>query len=175
MAEPFTGQLSLVGFNFAPQPPNWALAAGQTLQINTNSALFALFGTMYGGNGVTNFMLPNLQGAVAIGAGQIPGQDLYVQGQTGGQTTVPLKVAETPGHTHTPMGRPVQRPIVSTPIGNSFADSSGNLYSTSTSPLATMSPLAVSMFGGGGAHNNMMPFLGLYWIIALQGIFPTRG
>lgn len=174
MATPFTGQLSLVGFNFAPQP-GWALAAGQTLAISTNSALFALFGTTYGGNGVNNFMLPNLQGAVAIGAGQIPGQDVYVQGQTGGQTKVALAVAGTPGHTHAAMGKPVPRPIVSTPIGNSFADSTGNLYSTSASPLATMSPAAVSPFGAGGAHNNMMPFLGLYWIVALNGIFPTRG
>jgi microcystin-dependent protein len=91
---PFLGQLSLVGFNFAPQ--GWALAAGQTLTLSQYTALFSLLGTTYGGNGTNNFMLPNLQAAVAVGNGQGTGLDLYPPGQTGGETTVTLQVAQTP-------------------------------------------------------------------------------
>jgi microcystin-dependent protein len=150
---PFLGQLSLVGFNFAPQ--GWALAAGQTLTLSQYTALFSLLGTTYGGNGTNNFMLPNLQAAVAVGNGQGTGLDLYPPGQT-------------------EIGK--RDPAASTPIGNCFGESTGgNLYSTGTSgPLIQLNPLAVSLYGGGGPHNNMMPFLGLTWIIAMQGVYPTR-
>ena len=172
MANPFIGQLSLVGFNFAPL--NWALAAGQTLQISSNTALFSLLGTMYGGNGTSNFMLPNLQSAVAIGVGQSPGLNLYNQGETGGEPTVTLQAAQTPSHTHAPKADLAARSRVAQPVGNCFADSTGNLYSTATAPLAQMNPASVPPFGSGQPHNNMMPFLGLYWIIALQGVYPQR-
>jgi microcystin-dependent protein len=172
---PFLGQLSLVGFNFAPQ--GWALAAGQTLTLSQYTALFSLLGTTYGGNGTNNFMLPNLQAAVAVGNGQGTGLDLYPPGQTGGETTVTLQVAQTPNHSHPPTAEIGKRdPAASTPIGNCFGESTGgNLYSTGTSgPLIQLNPLAVSLYGGGGPHNNMMPFLGLTWIIAMQGVYPTR-
>lgn len=173
MATPYVGQLSLVAFNFAPT--GWAQAAGQILAISSNTALFSLFGTTYGGNGISNFGLPDLQGSVAIGAGQSPGLNQYYPGETGGSDNVTLTVAETPRHTHTAMADQVRRPIVTTPVGNSFTDStSGNLYSSSTSPLAAMNPAAVSIYGSTQPHNNMMPYLGLYWIVALQGVFPPR-
>jgi len=173
MSDQFIGQLSLVGFSFPPYPA-WALAAGQTMSISSNTALFSLLGTMYGGDGKSNFKLPNLQAAVPIGMGQSPGLNQYFQGETGGEETVTLLTAQTPAHTHAPMAGPA-RTSVPTPAGNSFGDSTaGNLYSGSTSPVATMNPAAVSLYGSGQPHNNMMPFLGLYWIIALQGIFPAR-
>jgi microcystin-dependent protein len=173
MATPYLGQLSLVGFNFAPV--NWALAAGQILSISQNTALFSLLGTMYGGDGKSNFGLPNLQNAVPIGVGQSPGLNLYTQGETGGAPTETLQLTQTPNHTHAPKADSAARSHVTQPVGNCFANStSGNLYSTSSSPLAAMNPAAVSMFGSGQAHNNLMPFLGLYWIIAMQGVYPPR-
>lgn len=173
MADPYLGQLSLVGFNFAPL--NWAIAAGQTLQISSNTALFSLLGTMYGGNGTSNFMLPNLQSAVAIGAGAGAGLNVYTQGEVGGEPTVTLQTAQTPSHTHPAKADPTKKNFVAQPVGNCFTDSSGgNLYSSNTSPLAQMNSASVPFFGGGLPHNNMMSFLGLYWIIALQGVFPPR-
>jgi len=172
MANPFIGQLSLVGFKFAPV--GWAIAAGQILPLSQNTALFSLLGTMYGGDGKSNFALPNLQGAVAIGFGQSPGGQYYTQGESSGEQTVALLVSQTPTHNHTPMS--VTRPATqSTPGNNSFAESTaGNIYSTSTSPLTQMNAAAIGLFGGGQPHNNLMPYLGLNWIIALQGIFPAR-
>jgi microcystin-dependent protein len=173
MSEPYLGQLSLVAFNFAPNPPGWALAAGQTLSISSNTALFSLFGTMYGGDGKSNFKLPNLQAAVPIGMGQSPGLNLYTQGETGGEQTVTLQIAQTPAHTHAAMGSSGRGAV--TPVGNSFGDSTaGSFYSGTTSPLVAMNPADVSMSGGGQPHTNMMPFLGLYWIVAMQGVFPPR-
>src|ERR1700690_3726448 len=167
MSTPFVGQLSLVGFNFPPFP-GWALAAGQLLAINTNTALFSLLGNTFGGDGSSNFGLPNLQGAVPVGTDQGTGNSFYPMGETGGESTVTLKVTQTPNHTHPPKGDSTRRNIVAGPVGNSFADAGGgNLYSTNTSPLAQMSPAAVPLYGGGQSHNNMMPFLGMYWIIAL--------
>jgi microcystin-dependent protein len=173
MANPYLGQLSLVGFNFAPV--GWALAAGQILPLSQYTALFSLLGTMYGGDGKSNFGLPNLQNAVPIGVGQSPGLNLYTQGETGGAPTETLQLTQTPNHTHPPKADSAARSHVTQPVGNCFANStSGNLYSTSSSPLAAMNPAAVSMFGSGQAHNNLMPFLGLYWIIAMQGVYPPR-
>jgi microcystin-dependent protein len=128
---------------------------------------------MYGGDGKSNFKLPNLQAAVPIGMGQGTGLNLYAQGETGGEQSVTLQIAQTPAHTHAAKASPGRG--ATTPVGNSFGDSTaGNFYSGTTSPLVAMSPTAVSVSGGGQAHNNIMPFLGLYWIIALQGIFPPR-
>jgi len=172
MANPFVGQLTLVGFNFAPS--GWAIAAGQIMSISQNTALFSLLGTLYGGDGRSNFALPNLQGSVAIGFGQSPGGQYYTQGESSGAQTVPLLATETPSHTHIPQS--AARPATQTiPGNNSFAESTaGSIYSTSTSPLTQMSQSAISLFGGGQPHNNLMPYLGLNWIIALQGVFPAR-
>jgi microcystin-dependent protein len=172
MANQFVGQLMLVGFNFAPQ--GWAFAAGQILPLSQNTALFSLLGTMYGGDGRSNFGLPNLQGKVAIGFGQSPGLSFYNQGESGGEQTVALIPSQTPAHNHTPMS--AARPATQTTSGgNAFAESTaGNIYSTSTSPLSQMSPAAISLFGGSQPHNNLMPYQGLNWVIALQGVFPAR-
>jgi microcystin-dependent protein len=131
-------------------------------------------GTLYGGDGKSTFGLPNLQGNVAIGFGQSPGLSFYTQGEVGGTGNVTLLSTATPSHTHTPMS--AARPATQTvPGGNAFAESTaGSIYSTSTSPLTTMNPADISPYGGGLPHNNLMPYLGLNWIIALQGIFPAR-
>jgi len=171
MSEPYLGQLSLVGFSYAPL--NWALAAGQILAVSSNAALFALLGKTYGGNGTSTFALPNLQGAVAVGFGQGPGLSNYVLGETGGTQTVTLNASATPSHSHPPKG--ATRTVPTTPVGNAFSDSeAGNIYSTSTSSLTGLGTNVVSTFGSSQPHDNMMPYLGMYWIIALSGIFPTR-
>ncbi|MGD0548018.1 MAG: tail fiber protein [Terracidiphilus sp.] len=175
MSEPYLGQLSLVGFNFAPI--NWALAQGQILPISQNAALFSLLGTYYGGNGTSNFALPNLEGAVAVGFGQGPGLSLYDIGEPGGSQTVTLLASETPLHTHTASAKSLVKATVGKgPANNTFAEMTpGNAYTTSTSGLTQMNPAAISTYGSSLPHNNMMPYLGMYWIIAMKGVFPTRG
>jgi microcystin-dependent protein len=173
MSEPFVGQLALVGFNFAPV--GWQLAQGQTVAISQNTALFSLLGTQYGGNGTSTFALPNLQGNVPVGAGQGAGLNLYTQGETGGSSTVTLLASETPSHNHTCMAKSAL-PDATTPVGNSLADNkTGNLYTATATPLTAMAPAALATFNGGSQpHSNMMPYLGMYWIIAFNGVFPSR-
>jgi microcystin-dependent protein len=174
MSDPFVGELMLVGFNFAPV--DWALAQGQLLPISQNTALFSLLGTYYGGNGTSNFALPNLQNSVAIGYGQGAGLSNYVIGQQGGSQTVTLLASETPLHTHTASAKSIVRATVGQgPANSTFAEMSpGSAYTTNTSPVTQMSTAAISNFGSSQPHNNMMPYLGMYWIIAMQGVFPAR-
>jgi microcystin-dependent protein len=172
MAEPYVGQLSLVGFNFAPQ--GWAIAAGQILSLSQNTALFSLLGTTYGGDGRSTFGLPNMQGNVANGFGQSPGLSVYDLGETGGSQTVTLLASETPNHAHAPLGS-TARTAATSPAGGSFTNSeAGNVYSASASPSAQMSPSIINVYGNGQPHNNMMPYQCLLWIIAMQGVFPPR-
>ena len=174
MSDPFVGELMLVGFNFAPV--DWALAQGQLLPISQNTALFSLLGTYYGGNGTSNFALPNLQNSVAIGYGQGAGLSNYVIGQQGGSQTVTLLASETPLHTHTASAKSIVRATVGQgPANSTFAEMTpDNAYTTNTSGLTQMSTAAISTFGSSLPHNNMMPYLGMYWIIATQGIYPSR-
>jgi microcystin-dependent protein len=175
MSEPFLGQLSLVGFNFAPI--GWQIANGQILPISQYSALFSLLGTYYGGNGTSNFALPNLQGSIPVGAGQGPGLGNYLVGETGGAINVTLIPNQMPSHTHHVMAdtTPANQ---QTPAGNALAkcgSSAGNLYTTSTTPSVAMNPAMISPYGSSQPHNNMMPYLTMYWIIAMTGVFPARG
>lgn len=174
MSQPFLGQLSLVGFNFAPV--GWALAQGQLLPISQNAALFSLLGTYYGGNGTSNFQLPNLQNSVAVGFGQLTGGNYYDIGQQGGEQTVTLLASETPLHTHTASAKSLVKATVGHgPANSTFAEMTpDNAYTTNTSGLTQMSPAAISTFGGNLPHNNMMPYLGMYWVIAMVGIYPAR-
>ena len=155
---------------------NWALAQGQILPISQNSALFSLLGTYYGGNGTSNFALPNLQNSVAIGYGQGAGLSDYVIGEQSGSQTVTLLASETPLHTHTASAKSIVKATVGQgPANNTFAEIvGGSAYTTSTSPVTQMSTAAISTFGSGQPHNNMMPYLGMYWIIAMSGVFPSR-
>ncbi|MGO9775073.1 MAG: phage tail protein [Terracidiphilus sp.] len=174
MSDPYLGQLSLVGFNFAPL--NWALAQGQILPISQNSALFSLLGTYYGGNGTSNFALPNLQNSVAVGFGQLSGGNYYDIGEQSGSQTVTLLASETPLHTHTASAKSLVKATAGQgPANNTLAEMvGGSAYTTSTSPVTQMSSAAISTFGSSQPHNNMMPYLGMYWIIAMSGVYPSR-
>jgi microcystin-dependent protein len=178
MAQVFIGSLMLVPYNFAPV--GFALCQGQTLGIAQNTALFSLLGTTFGGNGTSNFMLPNLQGNLAVGAGQAPGLSLYTLGGAGGTPAVNLTgqgpgAPPVPPHTHSFMAADAAVNSAS-PTGCALAKpaSTDVLYTSATTPAVGMNPSMVQPAGGGQPHNNMMPGLGLNWIIALTGLYPSR-
>lgn len=164
MSEPFLSEIKIVSFNFPPK--GWALCNGQLLPINQNQALFALLGTTYGGNGQTTFALPNLRGQVPIHMG-----NGHTLGETGGETAHTINISEMPQHLHfmTASDANGSQPV---PPGNVLAQAN-NLY-TAPQNLTTLVPSTISNVGGSQPHNNMMPYLVLNFIIALQGIFPSR-
>lgn len=172
MSEAFLGTIRLVGFNFAPV--GWALCQGQTLAINTNPALFSLLGTTFGGDGLNNFNLPDLRGRVAIGQGQGPGLSNYIEGQAGGAETVTLTGGQAPTHTHTMMAAATvtaPNPGSSLVLGTPAAAAVRIYGSSSPTPLA---PSSIGPFGSSGPHDNRQPYLGLNYIIALSGVFPSQ-
>ena len=144
------------------------------MPISQNTALFSLLGTTYGGNGTSNFALPNLQGCAPMQAGQGPGLSLRDLGETAGEQTVTLLQTEMPAHSHT--AQAATTPDQTSPESNAWASGQkgfGNVYVPPGNP-AQMNPFATSIAGGNLPHNNMAPFLGLTFIIALQGVFPAR-
>ena len=167
--ECFIGEVRIFAGNFAPR--NWALCDGQLLPINQNQALFSILGTTYGGDGRTNFGLPDLRGRVPIHAGNGPGLTPRTLGAKGGEEAHVLTVQEMPSHTHTLNARN-QRGNTNIPSGNVLARKK-NFYSTQPQN-AILSNGAIGTTGGGQAHNNMPPFQALNYIICLQGIFPSR-
>ena len=164
MAEPFLSEIRIMSFGFAPR--GWALCNGQLLPINQNQALFSLLGTTYGGNGQTNFSLPNLQGRTPIHSGS--GHTL---GEQGGEQAHTLTIPELPAHTHAAQGSTTNGDSV-TPIGGVLGGVS-NMYGPAAN-LAALNPATVANVGGSQAHQNMQPFLALSFCIALQGIFPSQ-
>lgn len=165
MSEPFLSEIKIVSFNFPPK--GWALCNGQFLPINQNQALFALLGTTYGGNGQTTFALPNLRGRVPIHFG-----GSHNLGEAAGSTSVTINIQQLPTHTHAMMGS--QTPgDVPVPTNTVLADTNARIYNDPGS-LTTLNPASVTSVGGNQPHNNMMPYLVLNFIIALQGIFPSR-
>jgi microcystin-dependent protein len=171
MSEPFVAELRLVGFNFAPA--GWAMANGQVMQISQSTALFSLLGTQFGGDGRSTFALPNLQGAIPIGYGQGPGLTNYTVGEQGGSQSVALTLASLPAHSH-PVRGDATGANQQTPVLHTFAKSGGGNMYAGTGATVQMNPGVVSNSGANLAHNNMMPYLTLNWIIALQGVFPSR-
>jgi microcystin-dependent protein len=170
MAEPFLSEIRIFSFNFPPK--GWAFCNGQLLPINQNQALFALLGTTYGGNGQTNFALPNLQGKTPIHF------DNFTLGQTGGQTAHTLTIQEMPQHIHTlsanmAQGGAAVNATQGLPQGKFWGNSGKATWSTAA-PNQVHHPSAVSNVGGSQPHNNMMPYLVLNFCIALQGIFPSQ-
>jgi microcystin-dependent protein len=165
MSEPFLSEIKLVSFNFPPK--GWALCNGQFLPINQNQALFALLGTTYGGNGQTTFALPNLRGKVPIHMG-----NGHALGEAAGSTSVTVNIQQLPTHTHALMASTTNgdTPV---PTNTVLAATPAKIYGPAQS-LTTLNPVNVTSVGGSQAHNNMMPYLVLNFIIALQGIFPSQ-
>lgn len=171
MSEPFLSEIKIVSFNFPPK--GWALCNGQFLPINQNQALFSLLGTTYGGNGQTTFALPNLQGRVPIHEGS--GHTL---GEAAGSTAVTINIQQLPTHTHFLNNNMAvvdanTNATQGSPAGNNWANT-GKVQWCTSAPNAVMNPQAVANVGGSQPHTNMMPYLVLNFIIALQGIFPSR-
>jgi microcystin-dependent protein len=164
MSTPFMAEIKIVSFNFAPK--GWALCNGQLLPIAQNQALFSLLGTTYGGNGQTNFALPNLQGRTPLHMG-----DGITQGQVGGETAHTLNISEMPAHVHVPVGNSA---AATTPTANGNLWANGNNPAYSGTPNAAMNPACILPVGGSQAHDNMSPYLVLNFCIALQGIFPSQ-
>lgn len=165
MAEPFLSEIRLMSFVFAPR--GWALCNGQLLPINQNQALFSLLGTTFGGNGQTDFALPDLRGRTPIHVGS--GHTL---GEVGGEQAHTLSIAEMPTHTHT-LTATSSNASATTPSNAVGYARAGTLMYGPASNLVAMAPQAVSNVGGSQAHLNMQPFLTLSFCIALQGIFPS--
>jgi microcystin-dependent protein len=166
MAEPFLSEIRIMSFGFAPK--GWALCDGQLLPINQNQALFSLLGTTYGGNGQTNFALPNLQGRTPIHMGS--GHTL---GDQGGEQAHTLSISELPTHLHTLNASSANGAAI-LPTGNLLGGSPTQLYRPADNNLAALSPSTIGNVGGSQAHLNMQPFLVLSFSIALQGIFPSQ-
>lgn len=185
MSEPFLGQVEVFSFNFPPK--GWTTCSGQLLSIQQNAALFALLGTMYGGDGRVNFGLPDLRGRVPVGWGQGHGLSPYDLGQKGGEEAHTLITQEMAAHNHSfnvdtnnPASNNTNVPSTSVVLGNTVGKLSGsanpfNLYLyTSGAPAGTLDPHSIGLSGGGQAHNNIMPYLALNFCISLIGIFPSR-
>jgi microcystin-dependent protein len=178
--DPFLGQISLLGCNFAPQ--GWALCQGQLLTIAQNTALFSLLGTNFGGDGVSNFELPDLRGRVALGFGQGTGLSAYTMGQTGGSETVSISSTNYPAHSHM-LSAAASPATENAPTGLFEAQGQAGgrggsvnlaLYS-GAGTATTLAPAGLTAAPGGGQpHNNLQPYLALNFCIALQGIFPAR-
>jgi microcystin-dependent protein len=171
--DPFVAEIRIFPFNFAPK--GWAWCDGQILPLSQNTALFSLLGTTYGGDGKSNFALPDLQGCAPMHPGQGPGLSLHDLGETGGSETVSLLESEIPAHTHTLRGD-ANVSETPDPAGNSLGrGSSVNAYQTdSTNNLVSMAPEALVPAGGDQPHNNLQPYLTVFFCIALQGVYPPR-
>ena len=172
MADPFVAEIRIFPFNFAPR--GWAWCDGQLLPLSQNTALFSLLGTTYGGNGKSNFALPDLQGRAPMHPGQGPGLSLHDLGETGGSDTVTLLESEMPAHSHALrmfQNDPADR---FTPSGNTLCRSNNGQAWAPPNPLSPMSASALAPAGGDQPHNNLQPYLTFYFCIALQGVFPPR-
>ena len=180
MTEPYIGQIQIFSFEWAPK--GWAQCNGQLLPIAQNQALFALLGTFYGGNGTTNFALPDLRGRVPLSQGISLGTP-YTIGEQGGSSTVTLQLSQIPMHTHMLVGANAsassgiagRNPGAGAALAN--ATLTGGTPNNFYGPMTTSQPLnaaSVAMFGSSQPHDNMQPYLAINWCISLVGLFPTR-
>lgn len=173
MSDPFIAEIRIFAGNFAPA--GWAMCDGQLLPLSQNTALFSLLGTTYGGNGKSNFALPDLRGRAPMQPGNGPGLSARALGETGGQASVALQESEMPGHNHTL--RAVQDPGDLNAPGpdRAIARTSGGFgFRQDGANPVLMADQSLSPQGGGLPHNNRQPYLALTFIISLQGIFPPR-
>jgi microcystin-dependent protein len=175
MADPFVAEIRIFPFNFAPK--GWAWCDGQLLPLSQNTALFSLLGTTYGGNGKSNFALPDLQGRTPMHPGQGPGLSLHDLGETGGSETVTLIESEMPAHTHLVQANAAPADLQFGDPQRAMARSTGGSAYKTQPPgqLVQMSPTALPPAGGDLPHNNLQPYVTLFFNIALQGVFPPRG
>lgn len=173
--DPFIGEISIFAGNYPPK--GWAFCQGQLLAISTNTALFAILGTTYGGNGVTTFALPDLRGRVLVGPGQGMGlQQSYSLGETGGQENVTLNINQMPAHNH------VATVAANSNAGNSAAPNGHTLAAsdqrndqyTDQGGNGNLAGVTVGIAGGSQPHENRQPYIAINFIIALQGIYPSR-
>ncbi|MGA8213806.1 MAG: tail fiber protein [Candidatus Sulfotelmatobacter sp.] len=174
MSQPFLAEIRIFAGTFAPR--GWALCNGQLLPISQNTAVFSLIGTFYGGNGTSTFALPDLQSRLPIHHGQGAGLSPYVVGQNGGTENVTLLTSQMPQHNHTLnalSGPGTQVPATGNYWADDGATRGGKVYASSTDGT-TMNAGALGQTGGGLPHTNIQPYLALTFIIALQGIFPSR-
>jgi len=177
VSNPFVAEVRIFPFNFAPV--GWAFCNGQILPLSQNTALFSLLGTTYGGDGQSNFALPNLQGNAPMHPGQGPGLSLHDLGETGGSDTVSLLESEIPSHTHSincidgsRVGGQTGQPANSTLVKTGGIPT--NAYTSGVTQNQTMNANMVAPAGGDQPHNNLMPYLTLNFCIAMQGVFPPR-
>jgi microcystin-dependent protein len=166
MSQPFVGEIRLFGGNFAPA--GWAFCDGSLVPIAENETLFNLIGTTYGGDGQNTFALPDLRGRVPIHQGSG-----FIIGQSAGEESVNLTVQQIPIHTHAAECRAAASNSAS-PTGNFWGASSAQQYTLGTSPLTPMAGSAILPTGGSQPHDNMIPFLGINFIISLFGVFPSQ-
>ncbi len=170
--EPYIGQVCLFGFNYAPR--GWALCNGQLLSIGQNSALFSLLGTMYGGDGISTFALPDLRGRVAINQGDFPGLSKYVMGQSGGSETVTLNVTQMPQHIHTGQLHASNGAANQEEAQNHLLAETAVYTDAAANQVMNASAVTVGPTGGNQPHPNLQPYLTLNYCIALEGVYPPR-
>lgn len=172
MSEPFVAEIRPWACGFAPR--GWAACDGQLMAISQNTVLFSVIGTTYGGDGKATFALPDLQGRAPVGVGAGPGLTDRRLGEIGGETTVTLTAAQLPEHTHGLEASSLRADAAAPSAASVMATASGPVYATGTAD-ATLAPEAVNQVqGGGGPHNNLMPYQVVNFCIALVGIFPNR-
>ncbi|MCA1592527.1 MAG: tail fiber protein [Acidobacteria bacterium] len=172
MSEPFIAEIRMFGGNFAPR--GWALCNGQILPIAQNTALFSLLGTTYGGNGQTTFALPDLRSRIPVHAGQGPGLSNYSLGQGGGNESVTLNVNQMPPHNHQAFATAAEEAPSSKPAGKLLSTATqGTIYDPTPDGTA-LNPNMIGPTGGGQPHDNIQPYLTVNFIIALEGIYPSR-
>ena len=171
--DPFVAEIRIFPFNFAPK--GWAFCDGQLLPLSQNTALFSLLGTTYGGDGKSNFALPDMEGRAPMHPGQGPGLSLHDLGETGGSDTVSLLESEIPVHSHALMASSTATSKPS-PGANALGKTSGATpYAAAAgAPLVQFADVALAPAGGDQPHNNLQPYLTLSFCIALQGVYPPR-
>lgn len=177
--EGYLAEIRWFAANFAPK--YWAYCQGQIMAIASNQALFSLLGTTYGGNGTTTFALPDLRGRVAIGPGTGPGLPNYTLGEVGGEPTHTLNSQEMGPHNHPAVTNASSNPVSSNDTAGNFLGAASrsqpvpNLYGKDGGNIAMgANSIPMDPTGGGQAHNNMQPYLGMNYIICIQGIYPSR-
>jgi microcystin-dependent protein len=169
--DPFVAEIRIFPFNFAPK--GWAFCDGQILPLSQNTALFSLLGTTYGGDGKSNFALPNMQGNAPMHPGQGPGLSLHDLGETGGSETVTLLESEIPSHSHL-IAASQSDGTDQSPANELYAAGVGIGQYAAPGSLTPLSDNAIAPAGGDQPHNNLQPYLTLNFCIALQGVYPPR-